>query len=116
MGLLLSIYLIVECWCGQLNLWLVGSDNFQFMLGMIPHPLDVPWTQGKSLQGRRSKQVTAFEINIVCVHAQLLQLCLTPCDSVNCNPPGSPVHEDSIDKNTEMGCHTLLQGIFPTQG
>ena len=74
MGLFLFRNLIMECWCGQLNLWLVGSDNFQFMLGMISHPLDVPWAQDKSLQGLRSKQVTAFEIKIVCVHAQLLVL------------------------------------------
>ena len=30
--------------------------------------------------------------------------------------PGSSVHGDSPGKNTGMGCHTLLQGIFPTQG
>ena len=32
------------------------------------------------------------------------------------NPVGSSVHKDSADKNTEVGCHALLQGIFPTQG
>ena len=26
------------------------------------------------------------------------------------------VHGDSPGKNTEVGCHALLQGIFPTQG
>ena len=26
------------------------------------------------------------------------------------------VHGDSPGKNTEVGCHFLLQGIFPTQG
>ena len=26
------------------------------------------------------------------------------------------VHGDSPGKNTEVGCHSLLQGIFPTQG
>ena len=31
------------------------------------------------------------------------------------SPPGSSVHEDSPGKNTEVGCHALLQGIFPTQ-
>ena len=31
-------------------------------------------------------------------------------------PPGSSVHEDSPGKNTGVGCHSLLQGIFPTQG
>ena len=28
----------------------------------------------------------------------------------------SSVHGDSPGKNTEVGCHALLQGIFPTQG
>ena len=30
--------------------------------------------------------------------------------------PGSPVHGDSPGKNTIVGYHALLQGIFPTQG
>ena len=34
----------------------------------------------------------------------------------DCNPPGSSVHGDSPGKNTGVGCHALLQGIFPTQG
>ena len=44
------------------------------------------------------------------------QLCPTLCDPMDCSPPGSSVHGDSIDKNTGVGCHALLQGIFPTQG
>ena len=43
------------------------------------------------------------------------QLCLTLWPH-NCNPPGSSVHGDSPGKNTRVGCHALLQGIFPTQG
>jgi len=35
---------------------------------------------------------------------------------MDCGPPGSSVHGDSPDKNTGMGCHSLLQGIFLTQG
>ena len=31
-------------------------------------------------------------------------------------PHGSSVHGDSSDKNTAVGYHALLQGIFPTQG
>ena len=31
-------------------------------------------------------------------------------------PPGSSAHGTSPDKNTGEGCHSLLQGIFPTQG
>ena len=29
--------------------------------------------------------------------------------------PGPSVHGDSPGKNTGVGCHALLQGIFPTQ-
>ena len=38
------------------------------------------------------------------------------CDSMHCSPPGSSVHGDSPGKNTGVGCHALLQGIFPSQG
>ena len=31
-------------------------------------------------------------------------------------PSGSSVYGDSSGKNTGVGCHALLQGIFPTQG
>ena len=44
------------------------------------------------------------------------QLCQTVCDTMDCSPPGSSVHEDSPGKNTRLGCHALLQAIFPTQG
>ena len=40
----------------------------------------------------------------------------TLCDPMDYSPPGSSVHGDSPDKNTGVGCHALLQGIFPTQG
>ena len=42
--------------------------------------------------------------------------CLTLCDPVDCNRPGSSVHGESPGKNTGVNCHALLQGIFPTQG
>ena len=42
--------------------------------------------------------------------------CPTPCDPTDCSPPGSSVHGDSPGKKTGVGCHALLQGIFPTQG
>ena len=40
----------------------------------------------------------------------------THCDPMDYSPSGSSVHGDSPGKNTGVGCHTLLQGIFPTQG
>ena len=38
------------------------------------------------------------------------------CDPMDCSPPGSSVHGISPGKNTGMGCHFLLQRIFPNQG
>ena len=36
--------------------------------------------------------------------------CLTLYNPMDCNLPGSSVHGDSPDKNTEAGCHALFQG------
>ena len=41
------------------------------------------------------------------------QSCPTICDPMNCSLPGSSVHGDSPGENTGVGCHALLQGIFP---
>ena len=51
----------------------------------------------------------------VCVYL-VAQSCPTLGDSMDCSPPGSSVYGDSPSKNIEVGCHALLQGIFPTQG
>ena len=51
-----------------------------------------------------------------CVCAKSLLSCLTLFDPMDCSPPGSSVHGDSPGKKTGVGCHALLQGIFPTQG
>ena len=45
--------------------------------------------------------------------AMSLQLCLT-LQPQGCSPPGSSAHR--ILKNTGVGCHTILQEIFPTWG
>ena len=52
-------------------------------------------------------------ILLLCLAAQS---CLTLCNPMDCCPPGSSVHGESLGKNTKVGCHTLLQRIFPTQG
>ena len=45
---------------------------------------------------------------IACMHDKSLQLCPTPIRL--------PCPWDSPGKNTGVGCHDLLQGIFLTQG
>ena len=32
------------------------------------------------------------------------------CNTMDCSPPGSPVHGDSPDENTGVGCHFFLKG------
>ena len=53
----------------------------------------------------------------VCVKS--LQSCLTLCDPMDCTAPATPPRLlcpwDSPGKNTGVGCHALLQGIFLSQ-
>ena len=51
--------------------------------------------------------------SVLCLAAQQ---CPTLCDPMDFNPPGSSVLGDSPSKNTGVGFHALLQGIFATQG
>ena len=55
---------------------------------------------------------TNWPSNSACVCAHW---CLTLCDLMNSSPPGSSAHW-ILQANTGVGCHFLLQGIFPTQG
>ena len=61
-------------------------------------------------------QTLKSRVSINCVLCLVSQSCLTLCNPMDRSPPGSPVHGDSPGKNTGVGCHALLQGIFSTQG
>ena len=54
--------------------------------------------------------------SLYCVLCLVAQWCLTQCDPMDRSPPGSSVHGDCPGNNIAVGCHALLQGIFPTQG
>ena len=54
-------------------------------------------------------------ISLTCM-CLVTQSCLTLCDPMDCSFLGSSIHRDSPGKNTGVGCHAYLQGIFPTQG
>ena len=47
--------------------------------------------------------------------SEVTRSCLTLCDPMVCSLPGSSVHGNSLGENSGVGCHFLLQGIFPTQ-
>ena len=55
-------------------------------------------------------------LNICVVLCLVAQLCLTLCDPMGCRLSGPSIHRDSSGKNTGVGCHALLQGIFPVDG
>ena len=57
-----------------------------------------------------------LKIELPCaVLCLVAQLCLTLCDPMDCSQLGSSVHSNAPGKNTGVGCHALLQGIFLTQ-
>ena len=78
-----------------------------------------PALQGRFLTtGPPGRYLYLFFWNGVCLCAVLCLLAQsspTLCDPIDCSPPGSSVHGDSPGKNTGVGCHALLQGLFPTQ-
>ena len=62
---------------------------------------------------------SVFKLFIRYVHAYVLspfQSYPTFCHAMDCSLPGFCVQGDSPGKNTGVGCHALLQGIFPRQG
>ena len=52
-------------------------------------------------------------MSIFALKMKVAPLCPTLFDPMDYT--GSSVHGDSPGKNTGVGCHSLLQGIFPTQ-
>ena len=52
----------------------------------------------------------------VCCCCLVIQLCLTLCDPHRLQPTRLLCQWDFPGKNTRVGCHFLLQRIFPTQG
>ena len=63
--------------------------------------------------GEKQHEIRPSRLLCACLAAQSHP---TLCNPMDCSPPGSSVHGDSPGKNTEVGCHALLQEIFPTQG
>ena len=51
-----------------------------------------------------------------CEIATVIQSCPTLCNPLDRSLPGSSIHGDSSGKNTGLGCHFFLQGIFLNQG
>ena len=55
-------------------------------------------------------------IFVLCAYVLSCSVMSSSLEPHGCNLPGSSIYGDSPVKNTRMGCHALLQGIFPAQG
>ena len=81
--------------------------------------LNLSYHLGNSRDFRSSvleKEMKIKYILLQIVMCLVAQSCPILCDPMDCSPPGSSVHGDSLGKNIGMGCHALLQGIFQMQG
>ena len=61
-------------------------------------------------------QLTDQRVTVRTCVCLVAQSCLTLCDPVDCSPPGSSVHGILQARVTGVGCHSLLQRPFLTQG
>ena len=59
---------------------------------------------------------TLHSVSTILWHCAASSVVSKSCDPVDCRPLGSSIHRDSPGNNTGVGCHYLLQGIFPMQG
>ena len=57
-----------------------------------------------------------ISLHLTILACLVAQSCPTLCNLVDCSPPGSSLYGDFPGKNTRVGCHFHLQGIFLTQG
>ena len=70
------------------------------------------WSPAMMSSSRPSGTRRKCEIKYVVLAAQS---CPAVCNPMDCSPPRLLRPWDSPGKNTGVGCHSLLQGIFPTQ-
>ena len=66
--------------------------------------------------GSREQRMWPERFTLCLMESLHAKLSPTLCSPVDSSSRVSSVHGDSPGKNTGVGCHALLQGIFPTQG
>ena len=59
---------------------------------------------------------TNYFQRLCCGLCLVTESCPTLCNPMDYSLPGYSVHGDSPGTNTGVGCHALLQEIFPAQG
>ena len=105
-----------SCWRQQKS-WVtdikwISNKDVLYSIGMYIQYLKITYNE------KESEEEYVCVCARVCVRTLCLvaHLCLTLFYPMDCSPLGCSVHGDSPGKNTGVGSHALLQGIFPIQG
>ena len=95
----------------------MGFPRQEYSSGLpIPSSGDPPGSGVRSSSPARPAGSFALSHLICAVLCLAVQSCPTLHGPMDYSPPRSSVHRDSPGKNTDVGFHALLQGIFPSQG
>ena len=84
---------------------------------MVRHDLEIrvtslsPQKEWEVMMTQEQSESPDFNLRMKVLVAQS---CPTLCNPMDCGLPGSSVHGNLL-ATTGVGCHFLLQGIFPTQ-
>ena len=79
---------------------------------LLPPPS--PYHPSGSSQCTSPKHPVFSKAFVIVVYS--LSCVLLFCEPMDCKPPGSSVCGILQAKNTRVGCHFFLQGMFPVQG
>ena len=89
-----SQYRIDKRWKEHSNFWILLSNERE---ALITKKIDEYWDKTKKWS-----------------ESEVIQLCPTLCNPIDCSLQAAPSW-DFPGKSTGVGCHFLLQGIFPAQ-
>ena len=111
--------------CSSVKLYKISLLHLSWNLGELTEQPVSSVTQSTWRQTKQSKikamicyqtsKGDSYSLRKVSVLWLVAQLCLTLCNPTDCSPPGSSARGGSPGKNTGVGCHALLRGIFSTQ-
>ena len=90
-------------------------SKMTFQWGEPPAAISCRQRHPGDAEQKRQQFMLGLSMMLGCVLHLVVWSCPTLCDPMGHSPPASSVHGDSPDENTGVGCHTLHQGIFPTQ-
>ena len=99
------------------TLFIHSRNNSLYLL--IPKCKSIPYPLAATVCLKGIFKLTkklSYILSLVCVPAKSLQSCLTLCNPMDCNPPGSSVHGILQARILKWIAMPTSRGIFLTQG